>query len=561
MKQLYYTFFILFLVCLTGCYNNESGNDFDTTLQEVNMVIPQNTYSASLGECITIVPEVTTDIPESDLEFIWEVDGDLFNKNGRDAFFPLMPEGERTKVLNYICHLDENITSLNTSYTCRLHARQISTGRDFYSKNTFTLTIEGITGLMILHGDDNSSDIGILTAEEFVPISSSIPNLPNAQPSLYSSNNGGTYLKGKGESIVQSIVTYMFDEESKKRARIYAKTDAEVAFINHADFSYYGDWNSLFYLAGRPEQIHSNDPQGYLVVDQLVIAFDGNDTFMGQQSSNNSYPLLFPEFGDNNTCSDGHKFRLSSFFQKVTTSGIQYLLYARSIDGDETHKGFVGLSGTSSNYANYARLLDTKGDLVPFNPGNMNADLVYMATDNRNHVLAVLKGNTTHPTYANKYFAVDLWPNPTSDSGESGFKGIPQSIYDLSSFPYISEAVGFAFGTAQNMAYYATPSKIYQYGFEGTTLYPATPLTMCDGSELSISGEITLMKFLESPNVETHNVNPILVVATWDGNNAALYALHVSTGDGKVLKVVRYDSETVEGWNFSRISDVNIKGM
>lgn len=561
MKQLYHILTGLFLICVTGCYNSEGGNDFDTTLQDVRMIIPESAYSASLGETITIIPEVITEIPENDLEFIWEANGELVNESGRDVFSPLIPEGEQTKVLNYVCHLDDNITNLNTSYTCRLHARQISTGRDFYSENTFTLTIEGITGLMILHGNDNNSDIGILTAEEFMPVSSSIPDNPSAQPTVYSSNNAGTCLKGKGETIVQSIVSYMFNDEAKKRARIYAKTNKEVAFINHADFSYYNDWNCLFYLTGRPDQVHTNDPRGYLVVGQLVIAFDGNDTFIGKQSSNNSYPLLFPEFGDNNTCSDGHIFRLSPFFQKVTTSGIQYLLYARSIDGDETHKGFVGLSGTLSNYANYARLLDTKGDLVPFNPGNMNADLVYMATDNRNHVLAVLKGNTTHPTYANKYFAVDLWPNPTSDSGESGFKGIPQSIYDLSSFPHISEAVRFAFGTAQNMAYYATSSKIYQYGFEGTTLYPATPLTMCDGSELSISGEITLMKFLESPNVETHNANPILVVATWDGNNAALYALHISTGDGKVLKVVRYDSETVEGWNFSRISDVNIKGM
>lgn len=561
MKHLYHILTGLLFICVTGCYNSEGGNDFDTVLQDVRMIIPETTYSASLGETITIVPEVVTEIPENDLEFIWEADGDLINESGRNVFSPLIPEGERTKVLNFVCHLDDNITNLNTSYTCRLHARQISTGRDFYSENTFTLTIEGITGLMILHGDDNNSDIGILTAEEFMPVSSSIPDNPSALSTIYSSNNAGTRLKGKGETIVQSIVSYMFDDESKKRARIYAKTDKEVAFINHSDFSYYGDWNSLFYLAGRPDQVHSNDPQGYLVVDQLVIAFDGNDTFMGQQSSSNSYPLLFPEFGDGNICSDGHTLRLAPFFLPVTYSGIVNLLYAKAVDGNKTHKGFVGLSGAMTNYASYAKLLDTKGDLVPFNPGNMNADLVYMATDNRNHVLAVLKGDATHPAYANKYFAVDLWPNPTSDSGESGFKGIPQSIYDLSSFPYISETVEFAFGTAQNMAYYATPSRIYQYGFEGTTLYPAVPLTMCDGSELSISGEITLMKFLESPNVETHNANPILVVATWDGNNAALYALHVSTGDGKVLKVVRYDSETVEGWNFSRISDVNIKGL
>ena len=60
------------------------------------------------------------------------------------------------------------------------------TGRNFYSTNTFTITIAGITGLLVLHGDDASSDIGILEAEEFTPSANSLPASPSAVTDMYS---------------------------------------------------------------------------------------------------------------------------------------------------------------------------------------------------------------------------------------------------------------------------------------------------------------------------------------------------------------------------------------
>ena len=84
---------------------------------------------------------------------------------------------------------------------------------------------------------------------------------------------------------------------------------------------------------------------------------------------------------------------------------------------------------------------------------------------------------------------------------------------------------------------------------------------MTDGSVISFSGEVTMMKLLNSPNITTHNTTPILLVATFDGAEAALYALHMDETTGKVLKKVRYGKDNVGGWNFGRISDVNIKGL
>ena len=565
MKQLYYTIFcLLTLPFLASCYDDEGGNDFDSPMQDVTMVIPGTAYSGSLGSTITITPEVETDIPESDLQFIWEANGDLVNEVGRETYSPLLPEEQWQKVLTYTCQLDDNIADLNVSYEVRLHARQISTGRDFYSANTVTLTIEGISGLLVLHGDDNTSDVGVLSAEEFMPSTSSIPETPIVQSTLYSDANDGVTIAGRGEAIVQTTSEYM-NPQYRDRARIYVKTDEEVAFLNYETLAYDGDWNSLFYLAGRPEQVNSGIPQGYVINGQLAVAFDGNDVFIAQPFGN-SWPYLFASYTPESACADGHAFTFQPFFTNVHYSGIQNMMYARSVDGDETRKGFVGVSTSypgENAFPSSSRLIDTRSDNVPFNPGDMKADLVQMKMDGRSHMLAVLKGDATHPDYPGQYFAVDLMPNPDtgSDTGESGYKSVPQYVYNISTFPGIADAIAFDFGTASNMSYYATPSAIYQYGFDGSTVYQPNVLNMSDGSALTITGEITMMKFLESPNVTTHNTEPILVVATWDGTNSAIYALHISTGDGKVLRAAKYDAETVDGWAFGRIADVNIKSV
>ena len=566
MKQLYYTIFcLLTLPFLASCYDDEGGNDFDSPMQDVTMVIPGTAYSGSLGSTITITPEVETDIPESDLQFIWEANGDLVNEVGRETYSPLLPEEQWQKVLTYTCQLDDNIADLNVSYEVRLHARQISTGRDFYSANTVTLTIEGISGLLVLHGDDNTSDVGVLSAEEFMPSTSSIPETPIVQSTLYSDANDGVTIAGRGEAIVQTTSAYM-SPQYRDRARIYVKTDEEVVFLNYETLAYDGDWNSLFYLGGRPEQVNDGNPQGYVINGQNLAAFDGDDVFIAQPFGS-SWPYLFASYTPESACADGHAFTFLPFFTEVHYSGIQNMMYANSVDGDNTRKGFVGVSTSSDmstgGYPGSSRLLDTKGDIVPFNPGDMKADLVQMKMDGRSHMLAVLKGDATHPDYPGQYFAVDLMPNPDtgSDTGESGNKSIPQYIYNISTFPGIADAIAFDFGTASNMSYYATPNAIYQYGFDGSTVYQPNVLNMSDGSALAITGEITMMKFLESPNVTTHNTEPILVVATWDGTNSAIYALHISTGDGKVLRAAKYDAETVDGWAFGRIADVNIKSV
>lgn len=557
MKNKFLNISLMVSMALTtvSCYDDQEGNDFDTSLPDVEIVIPNAAYSGSLGQTISIEPQIKSEIDDNDLEYFWEVSGARLNGHGRDFYAPLVDNDKQGKTLTYTCKLDSNITSLNKSYKCRLRAHQKSTGRNFFSNETFTITIQGITGLMVLYSDGGGSDVGVLQADEFMPQASSLPEKPNATNALYSAVNGSK-LEGEGISVYQGIPSYI-QTANQDRCRILVHTDKDWKWLDRNDLSVYGDWSAVFYLQGD-RKVNDGNPKGYAMVTSWAYAFDGDDVFIYEPSAQAQF--LFPIYTPNLMCA-GHTFTFSPKVCDVSTSGIQKMMYANSVDGDKTWKGFIGTSGgTLQNIERNTQLLDTGTDAVPFNPGNMKADVMTMKTDHRTHTVAVMRGDASNAMYAGKYFFVDL-DTKAAAAGNSGMQGIPQVIIGMDALTDVSSAFAFDFGSTQNMYYYATRSAVYHYGLDGTALAPSQKLCMTDGSAIGISGEITMMKMFDTGNVKRHDSDEILLVATWDGAKSALYALHLDTMTGNVTKAARYDAANVEGWAFGKISDVYIKGL
>ena len=556
MKKFYLSIMVA-LGMMTSCYDDKGKNDFDSPMDDVEMIIPETAYSGSLGETIHIEPIVKTAIPESDLEFMWEAKGDLYNDQGRATFSPLVDTDSQAKDLDYICRLDDNITKLNTSYTCRLHARQKSTGRDFYSSNTFTITIAGVTGLMVLYDDGSQSDLGVLMADEFMPAANSIPEKASAVSAMYSNNNGGDKMSGKAVSVVNMVPDYYYG--STDNFDLVARTTGGYSFLSNTSFTKKGDWSYMFYLSGD-RAVNHNKPDGFIVNSNssYFIAFDDGEMYV---CSNNEYPFLFAEITPSKPCGDGNYIALEPHLLFIWGyGGVQYMGYSREVNGAK-QKGFIAYSQIYQGYsADYASTMNTGNDVVPFNPSDMKADLVRMNVDATYHVMAVMKGDSDHPKYPGKNFLVELYPNADA-SGESGLAGVPLYMHDMSGFTDIDKAFAFDFGSTKNMCYYATPSGVYHYGHDDATLYSPTALEMTDGSALTLDGEVTMMKILASPNITTHYSDAVLMVATWKDGASTLYALHLDESTGKVSKAVKYDKTTVEGWDFGIIRDANIKSI
>ena len=560
MKKIYLSLvWGLLALMMAGCYD-EGGNNYDTQLPDVKIVIPETAYSGEVGQTIEIEPIVDSEISDDDLSFRWEVIGDRLSESGSQQFSQLVEDEQQVRNLRFTCQLSENLASLNKNYECRLLAVQKSTGRKFYSENHFTITITGVTGLMVLHGNNGQSDIGILQAEEFMPATSSITDAPNAQPSFYSENNGGKKLEGKGKTIVQSIYKYLSTEELRKRARIFVTTDKEVSWLNKDDLSYYGDWNAMFYLTGD-EKVNASIPKGYVVMDGGAwLAFDGDEIYY--MSPSGAYPYLFPEVKPTTKFGDRNTFTFEPTVINVDKRNIQCLMYANSVNGTEK-KGFVGISTyITSGFYLYSALMDTKEDNVPFNPGDMKADLIKMCSDGNGECIAVMRGDASHPSFAGKLFLIDMMPNAQKLEGSAtDYSGAPQFVYSLDRLTDINNAFAFEFGSTHNMCYYATPTGVYNYHVDNGMLYDAESLSMTDGTSIEFNGEVTMMKMLYSPGITTHNTMPVLLVATYNGSQATLYALHLDKMTGCAEKMVKYDAGNVSGWNFGRIYDVNIKGL
>lgn len=567
MKRIF-LYITLLTSLLTGCYDNEGKNDFDTALPDVSITIPGDAYSASVGGTITIDPVVKTDISENDLEYRWEVLGDSLNSENHRAFFPLVDSLQQGKRLVYQAKFDNNITILNNPYTCRLHVIQKSTGRDFYSANTFTITISGTTGLMILHGDDTSSDIGILSAKTFTPMSLKEPDTASVVPNVYSNSNGHR-LNGAPKSITQAVTNYLttyaayYPTINDRAGKILAQTDKTTEWIDRESFNRLGDWNYMFYGEGNEKQ-NSGEPGGIFAYQLYIFAFDGGSIFGVSPLQQKQF--LFPECTPETQFPDGNTYSFAPVYINTHDTYYPGMLWTNSVNGDKSKKGFVGLRLPRPGYiTRYGVLLDTKNDNVVFNPGDMKADLIHMGHDNRGHVLAVLRGDADNAQFAGKIFAVDMQPSGTATANSATpYSGIGKYMYDLSGFTNINNAISFEFGATQNQCYYATSTVVYRYSLDAGNVTQPEALGMVDGSAWNPDGEITMMKLLDTStdNTPTRDYNgTTLMVATYSNGNATLWALHLDAMSGRINTVEKFDASTVPGWKFDKIKDVYIKAM
>ena len=184
MKNIYIV--LLVAIALFSCYDDK-GNDDYKELEEVEVVLPDETYNRSFGEKLQITPTVTTSIPENDLMFDWEFYGSLGN------WWSKYVSVYQGKVMDFTCVQDDTLLKNDGTYELRLNVTQQSTGRHFYSNVVSVNLVSQVSqlGALVLHGDGTSSDMGVIVAEEFQLTASSSPIVAQVFPNCYSDANGG----------------------------------------------------------------------------------------------------------------------------------------------------------------------------------------------------------------------------------------------------------------------------------------------------------------------------------------------------------------------------------
>lgn len=533
MKKIYFVLLAVMFFC--GCYDDKGNYDY-TTQEAFEISLEETYFERQIGGHLSIQPTIKTKIPETDLTYQWEVHslkpGDgytLFNK---------FAEG---KDLDWECVSTELMPGIG-QYTIRLHATQTSTQRNFYSEQ-ITLSIAGVTGLLVLHGNDSQSDIGLLVAPEFRGTNVMDETIEN-YPTMYSQANGSK-IQGKGKAIYHLFTSNMVYNGLENRCYVAALTDQGVTLANYSGLQRSADYLDLFYSPSIPH----GKPQSFYVYDSYETIVDDGMLFF----TTPSYAPLYIAPLDDDVQASLEEFENGIYFSPFVLRGKSGATYTRMIMFNMIDRGFVGYSDGSMWPNRYTKLDATLDGTtsVPFNPAKMDADLLYMDHGgSTNHTMAVMQEND------GKKLVVEM------DFNTQTLSQMPYAKYsDVSGLQDFDQAFSYAFGEDQfHMCYYATSNAIYRYSVEKGKVPQSEKLMTIDGQVVDFKGaEITMMRLLK-PNATTNDswsykyYNQMLVVGTYANGEGTLRAFIVDQSSGRILSETSYSG-------FDRIYDVAVKGL
>ena len=514
MKKLCYILFMAITWC--SCYEDK-GNYNYRDLADVEVALPDEAYCLSFGESLKITPTINTVIPEVDLRYDWE-----FLTDTLDTWWNQYISVFQERDLDYVCTMGR-IFPTEGSYKLRLNVTQVSSGRHFYSNEVDVKLIAqaSVLGAMVLHGDGNASDIGIVAAKEFQLAPPSGTFVEQILPCYYSEQNGGAKIDGKGISIIQTYLS----QDYMDNVVIIALTDESSAVTESKTMLKIDEWNDLF--VGN---LNRGIPQGFCVKDYNVYVFDDGDIFTRQAYT---YPFTTPVYEQDVY---GYDFYPQIFFPSGS------LLNNTGMFFEKNKRAFMILQ----NLFNFDNWTIMNADSGVFNPGDMKADFVYMDAGGRYGMLAVMKEDNGN------YFIAEM------DWNAASYDQVPVYRYDLMHLPEVQngDVVNWAFGTAQiNMAYYATANEVKQFSVDaGQKIIPET-LKMTNNDPIIFEGEITMMKILKPAILTDYYMSNVeMVIGTYGGTigSGKLYSLELDPTSGRAKSVKSYSG-------FDRIYDVVLK--
>lgn len=522
MKRLlsYQTILISFCLELIAVGCSDSVSEY-IELDDLNICLDQQLYTCAIGDMLYIEPKITGTLPEDELIFDWEVgQGEGYGDHARFSSIAQM------RNLSIECALGPLFPSPGT-YTLRIHARQLSSGREFYSPH-FNLKITGQTGLMILYGKEGQSDIALI--RDFTN-----QNNGSVIETYFSSSNEDRRIPGSGKFLtqLQGGETSFFNYHA-----VIAVTDETSVGADYLNMTEIPDgWNKLLFKGNfnrkQPENItYSNSDPMYKY--QEVYFIDGGEIY-GRQCSEF---VLRPAIGTSSNAYINF-YDIAPFV--YTSHGGTYKVWLF----DKKSRGFVGITNIISVFMNgEAHAGSVVKVFTPggkFNPSRMRADLIYMAEGAESgHLLAVMEKDN-----GEKFLAeLNTIPDDPSETA--------QAIYDFN-HTVSEDILGFDFSShtpSRKCCYFYTHNRIFRFSPDGngTAICPQ-PINGNGRPGLQDNEELTVMKTLK------YNDNNIMLIASWDGSKAKILCFSYDLFSGDVNSLI--SSWTISG----KVSDVHIKHL
>jgi len=535
-KIFYFTVWMALLMLTKGCYTDKGNYEYavmgDVTIDVTSAMY---SYSAILGEHLNIPMTVTTaKVSESSLEYTWEI-------ASSNTFIEI--SDQKAKDFDRILGPDDYFPG-NATFHIRLKVSwQENRGTIRAYSPLIAVTISGRRGLMVLHGNDTESDVGIISNTIFaIAAATDIGN--DVIFDIYSRANNGAKIPGRGVSIIQ----HNGNASNATNSWIYMITQEmgsprqSCVFASLVNFTKQGDYDDLFMTSAFGNKYHKGDPWAFQFGATNRALIDGGDFFFTNTS-------LYPKLGAPYTFAllpdpPGYRFSRHSYLL-VNTLGMSHCF-------DEIRRGFVSIDPTRAPPA----VITYTSTTGPFVPNDMQADLLFFdqggslgaATASTNCFLGVFRDD-----FQNLFIAELIF----SDSPPGGSQA--QFRYEVSGLPNFAAAKFYALGSANTMCYYATSEGVYQFAAMGLGgLISGGRLKMeGTGVEVPLSGEITMMKIIRNRST-TGGVyqfhNRMMIVGTYENGVGTLHAIQLNQVSGNVVNHWQFPG-------FGRIYDANLKWL
>lgn len=550
MKQMifkYRTMLLLVAILVTshGCYKDLGNYNYNSLPEVVNIASDSynNAYTKALGDSLIVDPTVSYGGDASDLSFSWQIWNDTNHK------YITFKQGKKLKIKCGNTQGTDTLIPSAGAYSIRLAVvnNQLKTNSDnpnaneVYSANiTITVVDASYRGLMVLHGDGQKCDVGLIEANIFLPTASDNVTT-KVTPNFYSYFNNGERISGIGKQVFQYGHISTWGSQTYGTSNIYVFTDKGGIQANYLKLQKTAiDYSAMFAnsadASGKPQFFtQKGQAQGRTLIDN------------GRVFYGDFYGALFT--------SDYAPYYAAPFAAQIGRSDFSGNSSIGTVVFDNVHKCFL-YSGYGSGTSYLNRFPSSTVSSVDLQPNDMKASLLYMekrgsgkGTDRPSvyDVLAVMKDDATGEKYLADFNFTVL-----------DFAQASVGRYSMEALPEAKDIKYYAFGAGFNVNYYATKQNIYQYQYMNNNT--AGLIYTFPNSE-----EITLMKIIKyeysigSTNYYQFS-NKVMVVATVDAQgHGKIYTFKIDVITGALTLAATFNGTESGGSNFGSIYDANLK--
>ncbi len=471
-------------------YQNLSDYFIDTTKLDRSIVIKQN-------ETFTIDPALAPGVSAEGLTYEWRLMQTSFATNPATGTYFNAQIGKEKKITY-------RVVEEPGDYMLVLYAKN-QTGLTQIVKTPFFISSYASVGLMVIHGDQTSSDISIVANTK---LNAQLPAGTDFVQSNVFNETNGKKIDGEAANVI-----YM----GQHWVDVFTKGSNGGYRLKGNDLRIIHDYSNMF-VSPMPQSEIKFEAYGLWSYNELLIN-NGGLYFASQPSPNAYNPFGLQCFGQD--------YVAAPFLATIMHNSYYGVFY------DSKNKRFLTI-----DFSRVVKGFKAPGAIAAFDMTNVGKEMVYAEHGYDNRWYCVMQDQDNPAT--REIFQVKL--NVLDD----GNRGIARNDIHLAT--ELDKSKYFAFGNRGNIMYHATDTKIWQNNYDGD---------LSSTLRLDLAGSypgyiISAMKVFKV----TNHVN--------DGKIFYVALYNESTKEGKLLQidineVTGVFGTTKEYTGFGKIAGMNYK--